>query len=80
MEKYPYLKDNTTGEVRKEYKQLMDFILDQYEQFFVDSKSRYGTALANKPATYRNIGGREKLVSNLSLHLIPEGGDISTAK
>lgn len=70
--KYDYLLDENK-EVRKEYKQLISFILDQYEQFFVDSKSYYGKALANKAATHRMVKGKLTLITNLALKLDPEG-------
>jgi len=58
-----------------EYKALVKYLQDSYEGFFVDSKSKYGTAVWNQVATTRKIKGVEEFVTNGELFNGMKGGD-----
>lgn len=64
-----------TKEQAKLYKNLADYMMDQYEQFFVDSKSEYTapgtktpTALWNRIGAYKNIRGTDTYVTEGELY------------
>jgi hypothetical protein len=77
-ERFSYLKD---PQVMKDYRRMADFMMDNWEQFFVNEKGYYDDAqgkkiaLANKPITWRSKFGKESLVTDLQLHLEPKPGE-----
>jgi len=70
--KYSYLQDANT---MKNMRNLVDFVVSTQEQFFINDKAYYNKlALANQPATWRWKDGKERMISDLELHLNPKPG------
>ena len=66
INKYSYI-NHSNLEI---YKNFVDYINNSYAQFFVDEKSKNGTAIANEVATYRfkNRDGSPQAITYLDLH------------
>jgi len=73
--RFPYLNK---GNTMRNHRNMMEFQKDNYAQFFVNEKAPYTNAegrkvaMANRPATWRTEEGKEKVVSDLELHLNPQ--------
>jgi len=68
--RYPYLRNS---EVMRNHRNMVNFIINTQEQFFVNEKAVYnGVAMANRPATWRMKDGVERVISDLELHLNPQ--------